>query len=291
MKRPIVFTLLFTILSGLMLQAQAPPSTDIYTLDLKEAKRRVKLSNLQNVTDRDGYDNQPFFTRNNELFYTSYQADGQTDIMLLNLADGSSKNITNTPNTSEYSAQTMSRTKDFSVVRVEEDGKQRLWRFSPDGATAPTVMFEEIAPVGYYAWASTEIAMFVLGDPNKLMLSSTKVRNDREVTKNIGRTIKARGRNLMISKPISNGNQEIYSVAGRTDKLRKITTTPKNANDWAVTPQGSFLVSVGSEIWKINPEFDSSWSKIIDLSDQGVTKITRIAVSPDNLKIAIVVDR
>lgn len=291
MKRSIVFTLLLSVLACLKMEAQNPPGSDIYIFNLKEVKRRVKITNPWNITNRDSYDNQPHFRNANEVFFTSAQADGQTDIIHYNLMDSTSKNVTNTPNTSEYSAHMLARTKSFAVVRVEEDGKQRLWQFPIDGQESPKLIFEELEPVGYHAWASTEVAMFILGEPNSLMLSSTKVRNDRKLEENIGRTIKTRGRNFLFSKKIEKGNQEIFMIAGRGDKIRRMTVTPKNANDWAVTPQGTYLTSVGSTIWKINPAFDSAWSQILDLKDLGVENISRIAVSPDNTKIALVVDR
>lgn len=290
MKRSIVFTLLLSIFVGLQMEAQSPPSTDIYVFDLKEVKRRVKITNPWNITNRNGYDNQPYFYNSNEVFYTAEQ-DGQTDIFHYNLLDSTAKNLTNTPKTSEYSAHMLSRSKSFVAVRVEEDGKQRLWKFPVDGKESPAIMFEELEPVGYHAWASTEVAMFILGEPNSLMLSSTKVRNDRKLEENIGRTIKTRGRNFLFSKKTDKGNQEIFMIAGRGDKVRKMTVTPRAANDWAVTPQGTYLASVGSKIWKINPTFDSAWSEILDLKDLGIENISRIAVSSNNLKIALVVDR
>lgn len=291
MKKPIALTLLLSLFTGLLLQAQNPPSTDIYVLDLKENKRRVKLTNPWNITNRDAYDNQPYFNNGNQMLYTAQQADGQTDIFLYNLQDSTSQNLTKTPKTSEYSGHLLSRTKAFAAVRVEEDGKQRLWQFPLDGKTPPKLIFEELEPVGYHAWASTDAAMFILGDPNNLTLTNREIRNDREVAENITSTIKTRGRNFLFSQKTDKGNMEIFMIAGRTDKVRRLTITPKDANDWAVTPQGTYLASVGSKIWKINPEFDSAWSEVVDLSDIGVENITRIAVSPDNLKIAIVVDR
>ncbi|GAB5527021.1 MAG: hypothetical protein Roseis2KO_48930 [Roseivirga sp.] len=291
MKRFIVFTLLLSIFAGLKMEAQNPPSTDIYVFDLKEVKRRVKITKPWNISNREGYDNQPYFRNANEIFFTASQADGQTDIIHYNLVDSTAKNVTNTPKTSEYSAHMLSRSKSFVVVRVEEDGKQRLWQFPIDGKESPKLMFEELEPVGYHAWASTEVAMFILGDPNSLMLSSTKVRNDRKLEENIGRTLKTRGRNFLFSKKTEKGNQEIFMIAGRGDKVRRMTVTPRDANDWAVTPQGTYLASVGGKIWKINPEFDSAWSEILDLKDLGIENITRIAVSPDNTKLALVVDR
>jgi len=268
--------------------AQNPPSTDIYVYDLKEQKRRVKLSNGKNVTDRDGYDNQPYFYATDLILYSSF-VEGQTDIFMLDLTTGEKTNLTNTPE-SEYSPYLISRTNSFAAVRVEADGAQRLWQFDIDRKQAPNLIFDDLAPVGYHAWAGTEVALFILGDPVTLVLTNAKERNDRIATSDIGRTIKVSGRNFIFEKKEDNGTN-LYSAGGRTIKLRKITTLPKDATGWTLTPSGSYITSVGAKIFKINPQFDSAWSQIADLSEDGIKTVTRIAVSRDNTKIAFVGDR
>lgn len=288
MRRTLILTLLLSILFGPIAFAQNAPSTDIYVYDMKEQKRRIKFSNGKNVTDRDGYDNQPFFYAADLMMYTS-QVDGQTDIFMLDLTSGEKTNLTNTPE-SEYSPYLISRTNSFAAVRVEADGAQRLWQFDVNQKQAPNLIFDDLAPVGYHAWAGTDVALFILGDPVTLVLTNTKERNDRIATSDIERTIKVSGRNFLFQKNEEDGNH-IYSVGGRTIKLRKLTTLLESATDWTLSPAGSYITSVGSKVFKINPQFDSAWTEVADLSDQGITKITRIAVSADNTKIAFVVDR
>ena len=288
MKRFIACLLLCGTFFSADLLAQTAPSTDIYVYNVKEQKRRVKLTEGKNVTDRDGYDNQPYFVDANRMLYTS-QIKGQTDIMLMNLADGTVKNVTNTPE-SEYSAHMLARSTNFAVVRVEADNKQRLWSFDLKGEASPKVIFEDIEPVGYHAWAASDVAMFVLGDPITLVLNSTKVPNQRTITEGIGSTIKIQGRNFLVEKE-EKGNKHIYRVAGRTGKLTRVTTLPRDADGWTITPMGSFLATVGSKIWKLHPAYDSAWSELIDLDAEGINKVTRMAVSADNTKIALVVDR
>jgi len=288
MRRPLLLILLLTLVFGPAALAQNPPSTDIYVYDLKEQKRRMKLSNAKNVTDRDGYDNQPFFYATDLMMYTA-SVDGQTDIFMMDLNSGEKTNLTNSPE-SEYSAYLISRTNSFAAVRVEADGAQRLWQFDVDRKQDPVLIFDDLAPVGYHAWSSTTVAMFILGDPVTLVITDAKERRDRIVTSDIERTIKVTGRSFLIQKNEEKGNN-IYSVSGRTDKLRKITTLPKGATDWTITTAGSYVTSVGSKVFKLSPQFDSAWAEIADLSDLGVNKISRIAVNQDNSKIAFVVDR
>ena len=54
------------------------------------------------------------------------------------------------------------------MIRVEADSTQRLWRMPLD-STAPSVLFPDIKPVGYFAQVDDSTwAMFVLGAPATL---------------------------------------------------------------------------------------------------------------------------
>jgi hypothetical protein len=157
--------------------AQTPPAgTDIFVFDLKEKKGKISLSKGKNVTKRKGYDNQPAFFNNDYILYSSFDKD-QNDIMIVDLYDNKITNLTNTK-TSEYSPFPMERYNSFATVRVEEDGTQRLWLFPMDGKASPQLIFEKIAPVGYFAWNMDQVLMFVLGDPASLVLANP---NDKEV--------------------------------------------------------------------------------------------------------------
>ncbi|MDX1675452.1 MAG: hypothetical protein R3314_11715, partial [Longimicrobiales bacterium] len=145
--------------------AQTP--TDIYLLplDRQEDGRLVAAGEPRPVTDRDGYDNQPHFTPDGRLLYTSIR-DGQADTYLYDPATGETTRVTTTPE-SEYSPTPIPGSDRFSVVRVEADSTQRLWSFAPDGSR-PRLVLEDVAPVGYHAWSDDRVALFVLGDPPTL---------------------------------------------------------------------------------------------------------------------------
>jgi len=149
---------IFTVFYNTLL---SQPATDIYIADLKIEDGHIEVCSPLNITNRNGYDNQPkFLPDGKSLFYTSIREDGQADIYQYNLIDSSTMRITRTQE-SEYSPTIMPDGKHFSTVRVEADSSQRLWKFSLDGEEA-SLLLEKIKPVGYHAWASRHrVALFV----------------------------------------------------------------------------------------------------------------------------------
>src|SRR5687767_12640485 len=164
--------------------ATGAPSTDIYVYRFARLGRG---SAVFNITNRKGYDNQPYWVGNSRILYTS-QEPGQTDIYEINFGTSSIVRLTETPE-SEYSAAATPEEMTFSVVRVERDSTQRLWRFRKD-RSPPSLVLRDIKPVGYYAWLdSTTLALFVLGNPNSLQIADTRSGAGRVVTTNIGRSL------------------------------------------------------------------------------------------------------
>lgn len=181
----------------------APPGTDVYLAQIETGTDGdAALAELRNVTDRDGYDNQPSFsTDGGTIFYTSIRANadgsGQADIYAYELTSGTSHQVTDTA-TSEYSPTQIPGDDAISVVRVESDGEtQRLWRFpldADDKAGEPSLILEKIQPVGYHAWLvdgqRKELVLFVLDDPHRLVRTAAKLDADgRTVASDIGRAL------------------------------------------------------------------------------------------------------
>ncbi|HEX7939638.1 MAG TPA: hypothetical protein VF483_11685, partial [Gemmatimonadaceae bacterium] len=165
----------------------AAPSTDVYLYRLAPAR-----SEVVNITNRVGYDNQPAWV-GNALFFT-VQSNGQTDIHRFNFETGTKAPVVETPE-SEYSAAPTPDGKGYAVIRVELDSTQRMWRF-PMGAGAPSVILPLIKPVGYFAYLdSTTLALFVLGnpriprDPSTLQIADIRTGKGTVVAANIGRSL------------------------------------------------------------------------------------------------------
>lgn len=290
MKTLLSSILLVTLISFGLAQSP-PPSTDIFVFDMKEKKGKISLSKGKNITNRVGYDNQPAFFNNDYVMYSS-QENGQNDIMIVDLFDNKITNLTNT-STSEYSPFPMERYNSFATVRVEEDGKQRLWLFPMMGKESPTVIFEKIAPVGYFAWNMDQILMFVLGQPASLVLANPNNVDDKIITSNIGRTIKVvpNSPDFTFERREENGDVMIHVLDAVNNELRSIIKKPSGASDWAITQEGTYITSVGSKLMSYNPKRDNEWQEIMDLGAMGAKGITRMAVNGNNKRLALVINQ
>ncbi len=290
MKLATLGTLL--LLCIIQLNAQnSPPDTDIFVFDLSENSNDISISNGRNITKRKGYDNQPSFFSNDLLMYSSF-IDTQNDIMMIDLRTGEQTNLTKTKE-SEYSPYRIPSTNSFATVRVEEDGTQRLWKFHLKSQTTPSLVFDDIAPVGYFAWNKKEVLMFVLGRPASLVISKAKRSKPDTIINNIGRTIKLipGTQNFAFERREENGTIFIYKL-NRSDKsFTKIVEKPANSSDWGITQQGTYITSVGSKLLKFNPKTDKEWHLLTDLEQIATGAISRMAVSKDNKRLALVINQ
>jgi len=169
---------------------QATSSTDIFLAELRARgpRDRVEVGAPVNATHRTGYDNQPFFTPDGRGFLYTSVFDGQADIWRYDIAAGRSAPVTTTPE-SEYSATPLPDGSGFSVVRVEADSTQRLWRFDWDGGH-PSLILAGVKPVGYHAWGDAQtLALFVLGQPATLQVADLRTGTATPVAKDIGRGV------------------------------------------------------------------------------------------------------
>src|SRR5690606_6467500 len=73
---------LFIILTSSFIFAQE--NTEVYVFDIRPAYEGLELMNPRNISDNQGYDNQPFFISNEALVFAGNN-DGQTDISEYNL--------------------------------------------------------------------------------------------------------------------------------------------------------------------------------------------------------------
>lgn len=273
--------------------AQDIPDTDIYLAPLQLEAGKAVIGALQNITSRAGYDNQPMFAPDGKsIYYTAQMADGQAETFRYDVADRSIRRITTTPE-SEYSPTPMPDGMHFSVVRVEKDSVQRLWRF-PLAGGEPSLVFENITNVGYHTWADdTTAALFIVGPPHKLLLANVNSGKAIAVAENIGRSLhKIPGQRAIsfVHKP----SEEAWWIK-RLDlqslKIEPIITTPPEAEDMAWSPDGRIFMGHLGAVYVFTPGPASHWQKIADFSKQGLAEITRLAVSPDGKWLALVAMR
>lgn len=270
----------------------AQPPTDIYLGALVAEDGRLQLGPLRNVTDRDGYDNQPHFTTDGGgLLYTSIR-DGQADTYRYDIASRSAARLTRTAE-SEYSPTVMPDGSGFSVVRVEADSAQRLWRFNLAGE-APGLLLPDVEPVGYHAWLDERtVALFVLGDPPTLQLATLGGQAAETIDSSIGRSLQRIPERAAISYVHQPSAEERWIVAFdvATRQRSRLARALPDAQDFAWTPSGTLLMGSGAKLYSHHANGEGEWTEIADLTTAGISGITRLAVSPDKRRIAIVAAR
>ena len=275
----------FALTAAPPLRAQAP-GTDIWVASLNADG--LPVGEWRNVTARPGYDNQPGFTPDGgAVLYTS-ERDAQTDIYRHDLATGATARVTATPE-SEYSATVMPGGDRFSVIRVEADSTQRLWSFARDGSD-PRLVLTGIRPVGYHAWIDERtLGLFVLGSPATLQIADTRDGTARVAASDIGRSLhRVPGRAAVSFLHRVDGVSLLRIHEPATGGFEDLVQPLPDAVDYAWTPGGVLLMGSGSRLFALDPAIDTGWREVADLSAAGVAGITRLAVSLDGTRIAVV---
>ena len=266
------------------------PSTDIYLYRLGGIPL-LSRGQLDNLTARRGYDNQPYWDGNNRLLYTS-QHDGQFDIHAIDFGSATIQRVTSTPE-SEYSGAPTPDNDAITVIRVEADSTQRLWRFPRDGS-APSLVLRDIKPVGYFAWLdTTRLALFVLGNPNSLQIADTRTGAGQVVANGIGRSLQR--------VPGGSKASFLHRVGARW-VLKTVDPTPRAAGRFTIDSIAVMPDSADYVVWRSATELYTAagsrilrmrlpgrrWEPVADLSGRGIRGITRLALSPDGRRLALV---
>lgn len=285
MKKIFIFLLISTSIF-------AQNGTEIYLLDISKSGDIFTLSNPKNITNRIGYDNQPFFHPSKTLLYFTAMSEGQTDIWSYDYKTGKSLQITKTID-SEYSPTVTPDQKYLScIVQRKSNGDQDLVKYNIGNPTETKIVFEsqKTGKIGYQAWLNNnELITFVLGDPQTLHYQNFITKKDTIITSNIGRSLH------LIPK------QKTFSFVQQVDKkwlIRSFNPSKNTITDIAEsnpdsehyntwTSEGVILESKNSAIFSYDLP-SKQWKKVNLPTDLPQKKISRMTVKEN--KIAIVID-
>jgi hypothetical protein len=278
---------LFFVVTTVFSQA----SSEIYLFDLKSKKGQVTLSNPVNITKHKGYDNQPSFDADNTLiYYSSFNEDGRSDIKMYNYETKETKSFTTTQER-EYSP-TLTPDKYFISCIIQRDNNAQDLGKYPLGGGAPDVIINNLI-VEYHAWLdNSNLALFVLGDPNTLHLYQLPTKQDTILANNIGRSLhKIPGtRAFSFIQKTAEKDWLIKKVDLETQKISTVTKTIAGQEDIAWTSDGLILTSDGEKLFVFTPGKDLSWREVEIKAGKEILKgVTRLAVSQDGDKLAVVV--
>ncbi|MCV2883372.1 hypothetical protein OE749_01505 [Aestuariibacter sp. AA17] len=301
----IIIFIVSLIGSTIQVHAQITPGTDIWLADINDG---FALTNHRNLTNREGYDNQPFFLPNGDMLFTrelTTKNQPQTDIFHAALSAHALSAITNTQE-SEYSPTLTPDKNRISLIRVNNEGKQHLWRYSfPYDKHASVSLLPDIEPVGYHAWINEHaVLLFVLGEPHTLQRANLLTKESEILDRDIGPSLYRIPEELRMSytrrvRNTSSVNQsedsetwQLMALNIKNNQIEPLTELPKGAYYYAWTPDQKVLAAAGSTIWMWNLKVPSQpWSAQASLSKHCPAGITRLAVNASMTTLAYVCNR
>lgn len=289
MTRILTFIIFILCLTASPLQAQN--NTEVYLFDLNKDGETYRLSNPVNISNNEGYDNQPSFLPDGSGILFSSTRNGQTDVIHYNISDGSNMWLTDSKG-SEYSPTVMPDGKHFSTIILEEDGTQKFWKYPLTGGKNELLIGDIV--IGYHAWYNQNtLYSFVLGEPPTLQKTNIKTGNNSVITEYPGRSlhkIPGSGHISFVDKGDST-QWIIKSINPNEGTITSISNTLIGSEDMAWSPSGNIFMGKGSILYTKNPDENTKWVESADLSAYDLSGITRLAISPAGNKIAVVVQQ
>ncbi len=263
------------------------PETDIFLYEIKKTATTVILHKGENITNRAGYDNQPFFMPDNKtILFVSIKEDKQADIYKYEIKSKKITPLTHTT-TSEYSPVLSPDGKSISAVVVETDSTQRIWSVKPDGSSQ-SLLTEQEDSIGYYTWLNNDTLLFYkLSDPHSLHAYSLSQHKDVWLADNITRSFKACDKNTFfyVLKEKDKNTVRHYDI--RIKKSSEYAVAKAENEDFIWDKTLGLVKSEGAKLLRYKPEI-KTWLEIADFSGAGVAKITRFAFSANGRYLAFV---
>ncbi len=280
--------ILFSIFSLNILFAQ--PNTDVYLFDIENTDKGLVLSDMINISNNPGYDNQPSFTYENRLLYAGNN-DGQIDIALYNLETKSNSWLNSKTEGGEYSPQKLPIGDDVVAVRLDPDGLQRLYAYNKN-YDSPKMIFEELAVAYFFFYTNNSVVSAVLGDDSlDLVISNLAEKTHDTLLVDVGRSIHGvpYGKSVSYTAINEEKNHDLYllDIDGDLESYF-VCQLPIGVEDYTWLNETQIIIGSRNKLYIYDTMEDSEWKEVASLEEYNISNITRLAVSPEGTKLALV---
>lgn len=302
MKSALLMIIFMTGLAGTLLATQdftdpqrklELPECDIFLFELSESENELKVSGGINITNRPGYDNQPWFTpEGKSILFSANRDPHRTDIYEYFVASGETKQVTDSPD-QEYSPQVSPDNQTLSFVTDGETANQSVWTKDRGQSKIHWLLGNqsEREPVGYYSWNhKTGYILYW----SRYGFSIRLVHQDRELSHYVtGDAIPTTPHIIPGSDCFSfmhqQGNGEVWikELNPETLAVRPLTAVLGNNRNYGWTPLGKILMCKDTQLHRWSQD-TRKWEFVVDLASMGVKDVTRVAISPNGKHLAVV---
>ena len=265
------------------------PDTDIHVADLHVAADTIVIGEPRNITNRPGYDNQPWFLRDGSALLYNVDMGGQTDVFRYDLATGASTRLTDTP-VNEFSPTLTADGREMLIVRWEADMSDgHLWRYSPDGEPLG-VHPADVPRVGYYGVVNEHVIVaFVNDSARSFVLADARSGERMPLGARLGGSPPQRIPGESAVSFVQQDDEGVMWImrADSAGDMTRIAPAVEGSVSYAWTNDRVLLMPGGDAIFALDPAQGGEWRQVARF--EGIGTIARIAISAENDKVALVV--
>ena len=265
-------------------------NTEVYLFDLITSETGLELTNMINVSNNPGYDNQPSFIYEDILLFAGNN-EGQTDIAQYNIETKIRSWLNTQTEGGEYSPQKLPFGDGVAAVRLDLDGLQRLYTYNSFNEN-PVMVIDGLA-VAYFLFYNDNILIsVVLGDGTlDLVISNLNKKTNDTLLVDVGRSIHRVPLKKSISYTAVNEekNHDLYLLdIGGDHESYFVCQLPIGVQDYTWLNETQILIGSKNKLYVYDTLDIQEWKEVASLEDYQIANITRLAVSPKGTKLAVV---
>jgi Tol biopolymer transport system component len=269
-----------------------PNRTRIYLVPLAASPDHVELGAPVLATSKQGYVNQPAFLADGSgMYFTWRPAGSQADIWLRDLRTREERPVT-CSSEEEYVASPAPDRQELTVVRVDPDRSRRLVVLGLDGAIR-RALFPTLTSIGAYRWADDHTIAILAGEPDgsfAIWIGDVSTGALDKVAHHVRAALATiPGRRAVSYVDDSDPDHlQLRSIDLATHATAQLLSLPDSVDNIAWLSDGSVLAARGTQILRASAAAPD-WREVASLAGKIEGTISRLVVSPDQQRLAVVV--
>ena len=169
---------------------------------------------------------------------------------------------------------------------------QRLYKY--DSQTGKSTELIKDLQIAYFAFYNDQkiLSTVLDGDKMDLVMIDLPLKKADTLFYNVGRSLQKVPKINSMSYSLLNeeGNLDLYLLDMDSYESFFVTEMPIGIQDYVWLNDTQILIGSGNKLYMYDTLGDSEWTRVASLEEYGLKNITRMAISPNGKKLAIVAE-